>query len=254
MAKKFNFIISRRMLSITIPLFILFNSCAKEKHSNQLKNKLELRNTYQLNIPEPSGLTLSPDRKSLFTVSDETGMVYVLSTGGKLLRSFKVHGEDLEGITFINDSTIAVVLERSREIIFCNTDGTELEKISTGLKGDLNSGLEGIAYDSSEGEFYLINEKTPALLIKADKNLKIFFTKVINYVSDLSGLSLSEDFLWILSDESKLIAKCDKEGEVIETYKIPVQQPEGIAVNSEQDLIYIVSDFTGILYVFKFIH
>jgi uncharacterized protein YjiK len=57
--------------------------------------------------------------------------------------------------------------------------------------------------------------------------------------------------LWLLSDEDKLLIKSSLDGEFIEEYEIDIKQAEGVAVDDENNLIYIVSDKEEKLYVFK---
>ena len=103
------------------------------------------------------------DEKGFWIVSDENSKVYLIDSWGKEIKSFKVNGNDLEGITVVDDSTLAVVLERSREVVILDTSGKELKRTSLDLEGELNSGLEGITYDPKEKKFYLLNEKKPQI-------------------------------------------------------------------------------------------
>ncbi|MCK5591344.1 MAG: SdiA-regulated domain-containing protein, partial [Candidatus Pacebacteria bacterium] len=126
-------------------------------------------------------------------------------------------------------------------------------KVRLDLKGENNSGIEGITYDKNREEFYVVNEKTPTLLIKLDSELNLINKRNLKIAADLSGLSYddSTDELWIISDENKLIMICNTEGEVKKKFKINIPQIEGIAVDNRNRLIYIVSDYTETLYVFK---
>ncbi|MBE0570325.1 MAG: SdiA-regulated domain-containing protein, partial [Ignavibacteriaceae bacterium] len=76
--------------------------------------------------------------------------VYLIDSWGRVVISFKINGEDLEGITVIDDSTLAVVLERTREVVILDTSGLELKRAKLDLEGELNNGLEGISYDPEE--------------------------------------------------------------------------------------------------------
>ena len=204
-------------------------------------------------VPEPSGLDLSFDEKAFWIVSDQDSKVYLIDSWGRKIKSFEVEGEDLEGITVVTDSTIAVVLERTREVVILDTAGNELKRASLNLNGELNSGLEGISYNPEKRNFYVLNEKKPRLLLALDENLMEQKRDTLNFAKDFSGLFFdgNDDTLWLLSDENQEIYKTDLSGKVIKEYRIKVKQPEGITLNKDRTKLYIVSDVTGNLYVFS---
>jgi uncharacterized protein YjiK len=207
----------------------------------------------EIPVPEPSGLDLSYDEKSFWIVSDQNSKVYLLDSWGNKIKSFKVKGDDLEGITVVNDSILAVVLERSREVVILDTAGNELKRTKLDLKGDLNSGLEGITYNPADKKYYLLNEKKPTLLITLDENLVELARDTLNISKDVSGIFYDDidSTLWILSDESHRIYNTDLSGNQIDEFKIIVAQPEGITFNKARTKLYLVSDKTETLYVFN---
>jgi uncharacterized protein YjiK len=207
----------------------------------------------EIPVPEPSGLDLSHDEKSFWIVSDQNSKVYLLDSWGNKIKSFKVKGDDLEGITVVNDSILAVVLERSREVVILDTAGNELKRTKLDLKGDLNSGLEGITYNPADKKYYLLNEKKPTLLITLDENLVELARDTLNISKDVSGIFYDDidSTLWILSDESHRIYNTDLSGNQIDEFKIIVAQPEGITFNKARTKLYLVSDKTETLYVFN---
>ncbi|MDO8550352.1 MAG: SdiA-regulated domain-containing protein, partial [Ignavibacteria bacterium] len=211
-------------------LLLVPAGCDKIKEQPE---KLKPIETYPLKISEPSGLELADGK--LWIVSDRESTVYQTDLEGKEEFSFKIKEADLEGITVIDDSLLAIVKEVSREIVIIDFDGNEIFRSSLQVEGSKNSGLEGITYNPSNKHFYLVNEKDPVLLIETDKNLKEISRKKIKSIKDLSGISysLKEDCLWLLSDEDRKIIKSSLEGEFITEYKINVEQPEGIAVDDE---------------------
>ena len=206
----------------------------------------------EIPVPEPSGIDLSYNEKGFWIVSDQNSKVYLIDSWGKEVKSFKVNGEDLEGITVINDSTLAVVLERTREVVILDTSGKELKRSALDLEGELNSGLEGITYDTKEKIFYVLNENNPQLLIVLDSNLVEQYRDTISFSDDISGIFFDDidNTLWILSDESQRIFKTDLSGDPLEEFKIKIKQPEGITFNKTRTKLYIVSDKTENLYVF----
>lgn len=243
----------RRIIYIAIPaLFLLISFCGTNKKDEKVKT-LAFSVAEKIPVSEPSGLALSADEKAFWTVSDQTAEVYLFDGWGKIIKSFDLDGEDPEGITIVDDSTLAVVLERSREVVILDTSGNEIKRASINLKGDLNTGLEGITYDPAEKKFYVINEKKPLLLITLDRNIAEIKRDTLNFSKDISGIFYDSDLkvLWILSDENQRIYKTDLSGNPIEEFKIKVTQPEGIAFNKARTRLYIISDRTENLYVFN---
>jgi len=240
---------------IYLIIFILagvITFCSKDKNENTIKT-LSFTIAEKIPVPEASGLALTSDEKRFWVVSDENRKVYLIDSWGRVVKSFKVNGEDLEGITVIDDSTLAVVLERTREVVILDTSGLELKRAKLDLEGELNNGLEGISYDPEEKKFFVLNEKKPRLLITLDENLNELTRDTLNFSKDVSGIYFDfiDSTLWILSDESQSINKTDLRGNPIEEFKIKVTQPEGITLNKARTKLYIVSDKTESLYVFN---
>lgn len=225
--------------------------------SQDLNEKKEKTLTFsiaeKIPVTEPSGLDLTFDEKGFWIVSDQNSKVYLIDSWGRVVKSFKVDGESLEGITVIDERTLAVVLERTREVVVLDTSGLELKRRKLNLKGELNSGLEGITYDPAEKKFYILNEKQPRLLVTLDENLSELKRDTLNFAKDVSGIFFdsSKKILWILSDESQKIVQTDLRGNPIQEFKIKVTQPEGITLNKARTKLYLVSDKTGTLYVFN---
>lgn len=233
-------------------ILAFFSNCSNEKTENPIKT-LSFSVAEKIPVPEPSGLALSFDEKGFWVVSDENSKVYQVDSWGRVVKSFEVDGEDLEGITVIDDSMLAVVLERTREVVILDTSGLELKRAKLDLEGELNNGLEGISYDPEEKKFFVLNEKKPRLLLTLDENLVEIKRDTLNFAKDVSGIYFDEidNNLWILSDESQQIFKTDLSGNPIEEIKIKVTQPEGITLNKARTKMYIVSDKTENLYVFN---
>jgi uncharacterized protein YjiK len=235
-------------IALTCFVFLIAVSCGKIKYGNKAE-KLEPVETYSLQIPEPSDVVFS--NGNFWIVSDENSTVYKTNVKGEKIYSFIVNGYDLEGVTVVEDTLLAIVLERSRIVVLTDFMGREIRRYSIDLKGRENSGLEGITYDPVNKHFYLVNEKKPVLLLETDRNFREISKREIKEVKDLSGIYYSsEDCLWLLSDVDKKIIKYSFEGEILAEYKINVEQPEGIAFSKDEGKIYIVSDKMEKLYVY----
>lgn len=210
---------------------------------------------YSLDIPEPSGLTLSVDGNYLWTVSDQTKLVYKISLDGKTIRHLSFEGDDLEGVVQSPlDSTLWVVEEQRREIVQLDTLGNELRRIKINVeKRESNSGLEGIAFDNRQSSFYVLNEKNPALFIQLNAQFAISETHTIDFAEDYAGLTYdaAEDVFWLISDQSAVILKIDSAGQVLLRMPLGITKMEGIAVDRRRNRIYTVNDAEGKLYWYE---
>jgi len=256
----FNMNVKSKLIDLLFLSFFLLMFFACNNDKPPINNDRDLKKTgikliekHELDVPEPSGLSLSLDGKYLWTVSDENSSVYKLSLMGNIIKKFSIDEIDLEGIAVIDTNKIVVIAELKRKIILIDTLGNEIFKVRLDLKGENNSGIEGITYNKKLDQFYVVNEKTPALLIKLDGELNLISKKKLKIAADLSGLFYDDSTynLWVISDESKLIMICNTEGEVEKKFKINIPQIEGIAIDNKKGLIYIVSDYDETLYVFK---
>ena len=235
-------------------MIVLSMSCSNS--ASIIQEDLELIGQFALSIPEPSGLSFSASGSSLYTVSDETNKIYNISKTGSILNIIDFTGNDIEGISLDRDNgQIWVVEERDRKVIKLTADGTPTSECQLQIEqNDANSGLEGIAINQIDKSLYVLNEKNPGLLLELDSNGKILKETNLRFASDYSGIFHDElnDQLWILSDQSRTINRSRTDGVLIESFNINVTQAEGIAVNSTEQLIYVVSDATENLYVFKY--
>lgn len=241
------------ILSVTI-IFCSISGCVYEKPDEDKISSLKRINAVKIDVPEPSDLAISLSKNYLWTVSDENNTVYRMDKSGNILQSFTIDGDDIEGITETASDRIVITLERTREVVMFDTSGNEIKREQIELLGDLNSGLEGITYNHEKKLFYVINEKDPGLLLILDENFKLLKKHFLKFALDYSAASYDpvEDKLWILSDESNLLAKTDLEGNFIEGFSFEIQQAEGVAFDPEEKLIYLISDRTGELFTYHF--
>ncbi len=244
--------ITYRLIIALLLVLIAFAGCIK-KREEKPGDKITLLRRYDIPVLEPSGLTLTYDQNGFWTVSDEDSSLYELNKYGKIIKRIKVNGFDLEGVTVIDEATLAIVLERTREVVILDTSGIEIKRVKISIEGELNSGLEGITYNESTKHFYIVNEKDPPLLIELDGDFNEVRRDTIKFAADVSGIFYDENdnMLWILSDEDQMVIKTDMELNIITKFKISVIQPEGITVNSIGDRMYIISDREEKLSVFS---
>jgi len=247
-----------------LSVLIILLSCNKDVDLNNqdpsvTKRKLELLNSYPVNIDEPSGLCFYKNG-TLLTVDDNTNKIFQIDKHGKVLREYSFLGNDLEGVAA--DTTtgeIWVINEGDRKLIALDSSGNFIKESVIDVQGsNPNKGLEGLSYDAASQLFYLVNEAEPKLLIKWNPATgKVVSSKEVSYGDDNSGifydaLSLS---LWILSDKSQKLVNTDLEGNLKDEFSLDYDKAEGIAVDAANKLIYIVRDknATEKLYIYSLI-
>jgi uncharacterized protein YjiK len=242
-----------RYFSLFFLIALLFTSCDKSTDTPVTEDKgLTLVSSKTIDIPEPSDLALSYDKKSLWTVSDSTGNIYRLSLDGTVEKELTVEGNDPEGITVISSQVLAVVFENKSHIVFYDTSGNKLKTADLDISSDINVGLEGITYNQNTGHYFLVNENNPTAIIEADADFNIVNTIELDISTDLSGIyyESNENVFWIISHESKLLAKFDTSFNLLKSYSIPLQQGEGVSVDYANKRIYLVSDKDSKFYVY----
>jgi len=217
--------------------------------------KLPLIESFDLDVPEPSGLTLNADRTALYVVSDppDNG-IYKISLEGELLVKFDYRGVDLEGIAYdLRDSTLWVIEETQYKLIHLDTTGKEIGYYSTDFTGDHQNGLEGICYNQSVHSLVLINEKKPRVLIILDSLFSESKPLQMDFADDFSGICHDDstgNYL-IVSDESEQLIIINFASDEIEKYRLEIPKAEGVAYDPKKKLVYIVSDSKEKLYVFS---
>jgi uncharacterized protein YjiK len=238
----------KKWLFVQVLIFLAL-SCKKD--SLEVENILTLDKTYDLEIPEMSGLAFQSG--ILYTVSDNTNKIYSLTVLGKKLSAFSFVGQDLEGIAINQNKDIYIVEERKREIKHLNSLGVLLRTIQVNVEQfDENSGLEGICINSQNNHIFVVNESSPTLLIELDENGNQLKAIKLNFSKDLSDICIDVENqeLWILSDESKSINVCDLSGNLKKQYFTTINKMEGLAIDFNTQSLYIVSDSYNKLYKF----
>jgi len=247
------------IIFLSFLLITLIDSCKKENGDDtpvKPPGILEKVNEFDLDVTEPSGLSFGPNGETLFMVSDNTNKVYETDMQGNVIREMAYVGSDLEGVAFNEDKQIiAVAEERKRQIVFLDyPNGIEQERfdIATGGSTD-NKGLEGVSFNTNNSAYYLVNEDVPGELIVWNKQFGNISRTELRFASDYSAIFVDKKnaLLWIVSDESQALYKCDYNANVLKEYALPYTKFEGIVVDTDQQLVYLVNDKTFKLFVFK---
>lgn len=207
-----------------------------------------------IEVPEPSGLSISPDGQFLWTVSDFTGQVYKLDLAGRVKKILPAPypDADLEGIASDPDpGFLWLVEERNREVLKIDTAGTLLSRTVLGINTAPNSGPEGIAWSSKAQRLYVVTEKRPSLLLELNADLVIEQQYILSGARDYSGLfyDAALDQFWMVSDQSRLLFRWDIASGIEKSYHLGFDKAEGVVVSGNK--AYIVSDSTEMLYIFE---
>ncbi len=250
-------------LFISVILLAGVESCKKD-NGNEMPpgnsaGSLEPVSEITLDVTEPSGLSFGPGDSTLLVVSDNTNKVYEMTLEGNVIRELAYSGNDLEGVTCNPfENKVVVTEERKRQLVVLDySDGTEQERfdIPTGGNTD-NKGPEGVSYNTNNRVYYIVNEDLPGELILWSNTLGVISTTPLHFASDYSAIftDAKNALIYIVSDESKALYKCDYNANVITGYPLPDTKFEGIAVDSNSGLIYLVNDKTRKLYIFKILN
>lgn len=232
-------------------LFIYFIVSCSENTTDAPYTELNTVMLYELQVPEPSGLTFGKDYQTLWVVSDlHDGNIYELDLEGNILRTLDFQGDDLEGVAYDHlDDVLWVIDEQRNEIIKLSPGRGILERNAIPRFASENHGLEGISF-KSQNKFWIANEKLPRKLFLLNSDFSIEEEFEPDLAEDYSGLCFNPDngTLWIVSDESELLIRWSPEDQTFEKYVLPIKKAEGIAINHQNGQIYIVSDGEQKLY------
>ncbi|MCF5705953.1 DNA-binding protein [Pseudomonas syringae] len=228
-----------------------------------------------------SGLSFDPDRKSLFTVTNQNAEMVELSLDGHVLRRIKLIGfGDAEAVEYISPGVYVISDERQQRLIKVRIDDTtqsldaaNAEQLTLGLNAGGNKGYEGLAYDRHNKRLFVARERDPVQIIEVrgfpkssaegPSNLQVIADSKRDaglFMRDLSSLQFDQNsgHLLALSDESKQIVELDVDGRPIGSSSLKkgqmglsksVPQAEGVAMDDDE-VLYLVSE-PNLFYVFR---
>lgn len=228
-----------------------------------------------------SALTFDPDRRTLFTVTNQNPQLIELSLDGRVLRSIALKGfGDAEAVEYISPDVFVITDERRQLLLKVKIDDStqqlnadQAEQLSLSVGAGGNKGFEGLAYDSVGKRLYVAKERDPVRILEitgfAENNAKqTYSVHVLDnakrdkglFVRDLSSLQFDErtGHLLALSDESRLVLELDVDGKPISTLSLlrgqnglkkSVPQAEGIAMD-DNGVLYLISE-PNLFYVFE---
>lgn len=236
-----------RALYITLLLLFSVGSFAQK----QKPTKITPERKIYIDIPEPSDVCIHPNGKSLFIVSDN-GYLYETDLEGTIIRKADYKGLDCEGV-YVDEQNVYVVEEFSRKIrVFDYETLTNHKTVYLEYNGGRNSGYEAFTFNKAKDKFVLFTEKNPIYLFELDQNLQKVNEIDLSKISrDISAASYYNDHLWLLGDEEMTVYKLNPNTyEVLNSWKIPVVNPEGLTFDHNGNML-ILSDDMQLLYYFK---
>jgi len=228
-----------------------------------------------------SALTYDPDRRSLFTVTNNNPEIIELSLEGEVVRRVPLVGfGDPEAIEYIGRDLYVITDERQQRLFRVHldehssfVDAADSEQLSLGIGLNGNKGFEGLAYDAANHRLFAAKERDPVSIyeihgfphITPDKP---FAVHVVDdperdarlFVRDLSSLDYDArtGHLLALSDESRLVLEINSDGRPISSLSLlggqsglkdSVPQAEGLATD-DRGRLYLVSE-PNLFYVFE---
>jgi len=206
-------------------------------------DRLSLLSILDLPVPEPSGLFLDPAGAALWTVSDETGDLYQLNWDGSIRDRIMLDANDLEGVTIVDG--FFFVLEELGSVLKLDPSGELIEAYDLSLPAFNDTRMEGITYNPCNHHFYVVNEKNNCLLLEYDDQFNAVDATPMEGMIDLSGMCFDalNNGIWITSHESKALLFWDIEKrQFIERHTFDIEQAEGVAIDPENQRVYIVGD------------
>lgn len=234
--------------TISDPTWALGEPRVEAAELDVLRPLRELR----LDVSEPSGVAIADGR--LFVMGDEAHHVAEIDpeTGATLDR-IDVHRSGIEDLA-IDPLTFDIVLadEDTGTIARFTAAGDPIRADDYGWAVDpRDGGLEGLAIRTTDGHAFLAKERGPALIAELDRHGEVLSRREVTFAPDLSALAFSEDdgFLYALSDQSRTIYRLSEDLDVLASWEIDVEKPEGLAIR--QGLVYVVSDARDTLHVFE---
>ena len=230
-----------------------------------------------------SALTYDPDRRSLFTVTNQNPQLIELSLDGEVLRRIQLTGfGDPEAVEYISPNVFVITDEREHRLFKVQIDdaGTTTQlnaqdaaQLSLGIGLNGNKGFEGLAYDRAGKRLFVAKERDPMRIIEitgfaetaGQSGMSVNIADNLErdkglFVRDLSSLQFDSRtrHLLALSDESRLIIELNAEGKPVSTLSLlagrhglqrSVPQAEGVAMD-DHGVLYLISE-PNLFYVFE---
>ncbi|MBA3392017.1 MAG: SdiA-regulated domain-containing protein [Deltaproteobacteria bacterium] len=203
----------------------------------------------RLHVDEPSDLVRVGDQ--LYTVSDVRSKIYAITRGGNVEEEIDVEGQDLEAIAYDrHHDELVIADEATGKIWRVGFDGKRHDSIEIEGADDGNSGIEGLTFDDDD-HLFVAKEKDPARIYELGRDGEVLHDKKIDFTEDLSALSWNpqDGHLYALGDHDHALYQLDHDLDVVYSWRLPIEHPEGLAFDG--DRLFIVSDSDERIYEFE---
>jgi uncharacterized protein YjiK len=200
------------------------------------------RHQYSL-IKEPSDICKHPYLPHFFVVSDN-GFLYEVDSTGHILRKADFEGYDTEGV-FADSFYVYVVEEMVRKIRVFDIQTLKLSRtVNVPYSGGRNKGYEAITFNPQKGLMLLFTEKDPLYLFELNADLLVVNEIRLNKIArDISAATFYKGRLFVLSDEDREVIELSPDSyRVIQRWKLPVINPEGLVFTADSRLIILSDD------------
>jgi uncharacterized protein YjiK len=213
---------------------------------------------------DASALAVHSETGNLWAITDDDVRLVEFTSRGLLVREVELVGfDDAEGLCHVGGDRFLVAEEKKMRVTLIDVPPGSTKLAADGrdfqfdVKSKKNKGLEGVSYDAATDTLFAVREDKPPAVYRV-QSLQSKARSTSEWPLDLDGFhDLSDTFfdaptgwLWLLSDESKLAAAFDAQGERVIALKLKkgrhglpedVAQAEGIARDSLGTL-YICSE------------
>jgi uncharacterized protein YjiK len=215
----------------------------------QKATKLKPTKWLATEIPEPSDICFDSKSGNFFIVSDD-GILFETDKDGKVIRKVAENDADFEAV-YVDENNVYAVNERHRKIyIYSRVSFQKIKTITVPFGGGRNRAYEAFTFNKAKNAFVLVVEKDPITLLELDANFLITNQFDLSKMArDIAAASFQNGFLWLLSDEDSTVLKLNPTTyEVIEKWKLPVINPEGLAFDKDGNLVITCDDMQRIYY------
>jgi uncharacterized protein YjiK len=234
--------ISKKYIFIGIALFTISINAQKV-------TKLKATKSVSVKIPEPSDICFDSKTDTFFIVSD-TGILFETDKDCNVLKKQSQQGTDFEAVS--SDGNFVYAVDESNRTIYKYDIKTFklIKSIVIPYEGARNKGYEAFDFNKNTGKYVLLTESNPIMLFELNTDFKITNqTDLSTIASDISSARFYNGFLWLLSDEDMMLLKLNPTTyEVIQKWSLPVINPEGLAFDTNGNIIISCDDMQRVYY------
>lgn len=212
-------------------------------------HKIKPEHTYTIHLNEPSEL-VSKGSGQFFLLANKAKL-YEMNAQGKTGKALPFSGYDIEAACMA-DGQLCLIDESLRIVYLLDAaSGEVMRSYSLHYEGARNLGFEAVCYLQDTQHFLLATEKAPCLFYEYNKEFQQFNQFSVSGIREVSSMTYYQNDLYVLSDEDATVYKVDpKKHVVIEQWRLPMLNPEGICIDDRGHLL-VVSDDMNKLFDFQ---